>query len=158
VVGFLVQPLVQPPLALVLLGIDLDISVSALMMRLALFVGGSFIIAALIRWWAGPERICAQGPAIGGVVVLMLVIFAVGVMDGLPDKLLAEPEHVLTIFVAIVAANYGLQALGVLVFWLLAPVWRMSGREGLTAALILGTRNIANLIAILGAAASPDLY
>jgi BASS family bile acid:Na+ symporter len=158
VIGSLLQPLLQPPVALILVGVELDISLTALMMRLAVFIGGAFAVAGIIRWWAGPDRIRAQGAAIGGVAVLMLVIFGIGVMDGLLGQLFADPVHVLTIFAAVVAANYGLQAVGALVFWATAPAWRLSGREGLTAALIMGTRNIATLIATLGVAAGPDLY
>jgi hypothetical protein len=44
------------------------------------------------------------------------------------------------------------------VFWTFAPAWRLTDREALTASLILGTRNIATLIATLGVAAGPDLY
>jgi BASS family bile acid:Na+ symporter len=158
VMGSLLQPLLQPPVALLLVGVDLDIGLAALMMRLAVFIGGAFAVAGLIRWWAGRERIQAYGPAIGGVAVLMLIVFGIGVMDGLLGQLFADPTHVLTIFAAVVAANYGLQAVGALVFWAAAPAWRLSGREGLTAGLIMGTRNIATLIATLGVAAGPDLY
>jgi BASS family bile acid:Na+ symporter len=158
VMGSLLQPLLQPPVALLLVGVDLDIGLAALMMRLAVFIGGAFVVAGLIRWAAGPARIQAYGPAIGGVAVLMLIVFGIGVMDGLLAQLFADPTHVLTIFAAVLAANYGLQAVGALVFWAAAPAWRLTGREGLTAALIMGTRNIATLIATLGVAAGPDLY
>jgi BASS family bile acid:Na+ symporter len=158
VTGSLLQPLLQPPVALLLVGIHLDIGPGALMLRLTVFIGGAFALAGVIRWWLGAERVRAQGPAIGGVAVLMLVIFGIGVMDGLLAQLFADPTHVLTIFAGIVAANYGMQAVGALLFWALAPAWRLSGREGLTAALIMGTRNIATLLATLGVAAGPDLY
>lgn len=157
VASSLLQPLVQPPLALALVGVQLDVSLGELMGRLALLIGGSFVGAALIRYLAGEARIRRQGSAIGGVAVLMLVVFGIGVMDGITAQLLAEPERVLLFIAAVFAANIGLQAAGALVFWAAAGAWGMSGREGLTAALASGTRNVATLVAALGASAGPDL-
>lgn len=153
----LLQPLIQPPLALALVGIELDVSLGELMLRLALLIGGSFAAAALIRHLAGEARIRRQGAAIGGVAVLMLVVFGIGVMDGITAQLLAEPGRVLLFIAAVFIANFGLQAIGVLVFWAASGTWRMSGREGLTAALASGNRNLATLVAALGASAGPDL-
>lgn len=153
----LLQPLVQPPLALTLVGIQLDVSLGELMLRLALLIGGSFALAGLIRRLAGEARIRRQGPAIGGVAVLMLVVFGIGVMDGITAQLLAEPGRVLLFVAAVFAANFGLQAVGALVFWAAAGAWGMSGREGLTAALASGNRNLATLVAALGGSAGPDL-
>lgn len=157
VAGSLLQAFTQPPVALALVGVKLDIGIVPLMTRLALFVGGAYGAAGLLRWVAGPARIRSYSAAFGGLVVFMLVVFAIGAMDGQRARLFAEPGHVLACFAAVFAANYGLQALGALVFWAGAPVWRFSGREGLTAALILGTRNMGSLIAVLGPSASPDL-
>ncbi|MBM3539848.1 MAG: hypothetical protein FJX55_18720, partial [Alphaproteobacteria bacterium] len=49
----LLQPLVQPPLALALVGVELDVSVAELMLRLALLIGGSFVVAGLIHRLGG---------------------------------------------------------------------------------------------------------
>jgi bile acid:Na+ symporter, BASS family len=157
VASSLLQPFVQPPVALALVGVKLDIGLAPLMLRLALFVGGAFATAAVLRAIAGKARIQRHRASFGGMVVLMLVIFAVGIMDGQRDRLLAEPAHVLIAFAAVFAANVGLQALGILVFWAAARLWRFTPREGLTAALVLGTRNLATLVAVLGQSASPDL-
>jgi ACR3 family arsenite efflux pump ArsB len=158
VMGTLLQPFVQPPVALALVGVQLDVSITELMLRLAIFLGGSFAVATAVRVWAGAERIREHGTAIGGVAVLMLVIFGIGVMDGLLGELIADPRRVLTVFFAVVAANYGLQIVGAVIFWAAAPAWRLTGKEGLTAALVFGTRNMATLVAALGTAAGPDLY
>jgi BASS family bile acid:Na+ symporter len=158
VAGFALQPVLQPPVALALLGIKIDIGVAALMLRLAVFVGGTFAAAAALRAVLGTERIRRHGTALGGLVVLMLLVFAIGVMDGLRVQFFDHPGHVLAIVAAAFATNFGLQALGAAVFWAAAPAWRLTGREGLTAALIMGNRNLAILIAVLGSSASPDIY
>jgi bile acid:Na+ symporter, BASS family len=158
VASSLLQPLIQPPLALALLGIKLDVGMGELMLRLALLIGGSFSVAWLLRTTVGVARIRERGRAIGGIGVAMLVIFGIGVMDGILGLLLAEPGRVLMFVVAVFVANFGLQALTALIFWTAADAWRMTGREGLTAALTAGNRNMATLVAALGMSGSPDLY
>jgi BASS family bile acid:Na+ symporter len=154
----LLQPLIQPPLALALVGVQLDVSVAELMLRLALLIGGSFIVAGIVRHLAGEARIRQRGPAIGGVAVLMLIVFGIGIMDGITAQLLAEPRRVMMFLAAVFVANFALQAAGALIFWTFSRAWRLTGREGLTAALTSGNRNLANLVAALGESAGPDLF
>lgn len=158
VASSLLQPLVQPPLALALLGIQLDIGMGELMLRLTLLIGGSFSVAGVLRATIGAARIGEQGKAIGGVGVAMLVVFGIGVMDGIGAQLLAEPGRVLMFVAAVFLANFGLQAITALVFWTGSRFWGMTGREGLTASLTAGNRNMATLVAALGLSGSPDLY
>ncbi len=154
----LLQPLIQPPMALALLGIELEVGMAELMLRLALLIGGSFLVAWGLRAALGEARLRRQGSAIGGVAVLMLIVFGIGVMDGITAQLLAEPGRVLAFVAAVFLANFGLQAIGAVLFWACAPAWRMTGREGLTAALTSGNRNLATLVAALGDSAGPDLF
>lgn len=158
VAGFALQPVLQPPVALALLDIKLDISLPALMLRLAEFIGGAFVGAWALRWIAGDARIRRHRTALGGIAVLMLLVFAIGVMDGLRAEFIDEPGHVLTCVAAVFLTNFGLQAAGAAAFWGAAPALRLTGREGLTAALVMGNRNLATLIAVLGSAASKDVF
>ena len=154
----LLQPLVQPPLALALVGVELDVSVAELMLRLALLIGGSFVVAGLIHRLGGEARIRQHATAIDGVAVLMLIVFGIGVMDGITAQLLAEPRRVLMFVAAVFVANFALQAAGVLMFWTFSRSWGLTGREGLTVALTSGNRNLAILVAALGESAGPDLF
>jgi bile acid:Na+ symporter, BASS family len=158
VASSLLQPLIQPPMALALLGIHLEIGMGELMLRLAVLIGGSFAVAWALRAGFGEARIHRQISAIGGVGVLMLVIFGIGVMDGVLAQLIDEPARVLMFLAAVFIANFGLQAITALIFWSGARLWGMNGREGLTTALTAGNRNMAILVAALGPSAGPDLY
>lgn len=158
VASSLLQPLIQPPLAMALLGIKLDVGMGELMLRLAILIGGSFAIAWLLRSTIGVARIRENGKAIGGVGVAMLVVFGIGVMEGILAQILAEPGRVLMFLAAVFIANVGMQALTALIFWTACRNWGMTGREGLTAALTAGNRNMATLVAALGMSGSPDLY
>src|SRR5260370_12600503 len=84
--------------------------------------------------------------------VVLRVLFAVAVMDGMPDHVLGEPLRVLGYCLGALGASLGLQAVSFLSFgWL--------GRSSaLTVGLVGGNKNMAVVWASLAAAAnSPDL-
>lgn len=147
----LLQPLLQPPVAYLLLGIGLDIPIGALMARLAVFVGIGFALGAVARRMAGAARVARNEKAIGGAAVGLLVVFGIGVMDGTTALVLAQPGAVLLYLAAGFATNFLLQAAGMAIFW------RVARRQGMTTALVGGCRNLANLVAVLGPAAGPEL-
>jgi BASS family bile acid:Na+ symporter len=145
-------PVTLPPLLLGLMGLDLGIGIMPLMARLAVFVGGAGAVAGLLRWRLGGERLRHYATEISGINVLLLVLFAVAVMDGMPDHLFAEPLRVLGYCLSALGASLGLQAVSFLSFgWL--------GRSSaLTVGLVGGNRNMAVVWASLAAAVnSPDL-
>ena len=144
-------PLTAPPLALGLLGLDLALSAPALTLRLALIVGLPMLAALLLRCAFGPMRLEHAGPALDGAVVLVLVVFAFGVMDGVQARLLTDPAWVAGGIVLALAANLGLNGLTVLVLWPLGP------RLALAAGLLAGNRNQALFLAVLPATADPGV-
>ncbi|SDC72827.1 hypothetical protein [Belnapia rosea] len=144
-------PFTAPPLALGLLGFDLAISVGGLMLRLLLVVGLPALAALLLRRLLGPARLEAAGRSVDGLVVVVLVVFAFGVMDGVQARLVAEPLWVLGGMALALAGNLGLNALTVL---LLRPAGL---RLALAAGLLAGNRNQALFLAVLPAAADPGV-
>jgi BASS family bile acid:Na+ symporter len=151
VISTLLVPFTAPPIALGLLGIDLAISLGGLMLRLALIVGLPLALALLIRRLVAPARLEAAGGMVDGAVVLLLVGYGIGVMDGMQAKLLAEPAWVAGGLALAVAANLGLNALTALAF---APAGR---RIALAAGLLSGNRNMALYLAVLPAATEPRI-
>jgi BASS family bile acid:Na+ symporter len=95
VLSTLLIPFTAPPLALGLMGIDLAISLPGLMTRLALVVGLPLLLSIGLRRWLGPVRLAEWGRAVDGAVVLLVVLYGFGVMDGILPRLLAEPRFVL---------------------------------------------------------------
>lgn len=154
----LLQPFLQPPLALLLLGIELDVSVGQLMLRLGIFIAGGFAVALAIRLVAGDARIARANGPLGGVAVLMLILFGIGAMDGLTDTVLRQPAYTGLFLVAAFAANFLLQLIGGIVFLALARADVVSRPQALTTALATGNRNLAILVAVLGSGADMDLY
>jgi BASS family bile acid:Na+ symporter len=142
-VATLLTPLTLPPLALALLDLELEIGVFQFMGRLALIIGIAFVAALTARRSLGPARIAALARPLDGIVVILLLIFAIAIMDGVTATLMARPGTVLLWLAAAFIANPLLQILGILAFsWL--------GRRGaLTAGLITGNCNMGLILAAL---------
>lgn len=152
VLSTLLVPFIAPPLALGLLGIDLAISLSALMTRLALVVGLPLVLSMIIRQLAGPARLERTGRAVDGAVVLLVVLYGFGVMDGMQAKILAEPLWVAGGLALAFAGNFGLNLLTAIA---MRPV--AGTRVALSAGLLSGNRNMALYIAVLPAATDPRI-
>jgi BASS family bile acid:Na+ symporter len=80
-----------------------------------------------------------------------MVVFAIGIMDGVTTLALERPGYVLGATVAAFAANLALQVVGALV-WL-----RQGMQRALTIGLLTGNRNMGLVLVALGADASLDL-
>jgi len=144
-------PFTAPPLALGLLGLDLAVSIPGLMLRLLLIVGLPALLAGVLRRALGPARLARAGTALDGTVVLVLVVFAFGVMDGVQARLLAEPLWVLGGVALAMAGNLGLNAVTALALW---PLGR---RLALSAGMLAGNRNQAIFLAVLPSTADPGV-
>lgn len=151
VVSTLLVPFTAPPLALGLLGIDLAISVWGLMGRLALIVGLPLLASLLIRRLVAAPTLGAWSGRIDGTVVLLLVMYGIGVMDGMQAKLLAEPAWVLGGIALAFLGNFGLNALTALA---MLPAGRS---VALATGLLSGNRNMALYLAVLPAATEPSI-
>ncbi|HYF08241.1 MAG TPA: hypothetical protein VD970_11515 [Acetobacteraceae bacterium] len=152
VLSMALLPFTAPPLALGLLGLDLAISVAELMVRLLLIIVLPAILAFALRRMMGPARLERAARPLDGAVVLVLVVFAFGVMDGVQARLLADPLWVVGGVAAAILANLGLNVGTALA---LAPV--LGRVTGLTAGLLAGNRNQAVFLAVLPAGTDPGV-
>ena len=148
----LIAPLTIPPLALVLLGLELDIGLWDLMLRLMLLVFGAFAGAALLRRLVGSRRLGGLATEIDGLIVLSMVVIAVAIMDGVTETSLRQPGMVVLWIAAAFIANPVLQLLGALVFACLGR------RKALTLGLASGNRNMALILATLPAEADSGIF
>jgi bile acid:Na+ symporter, BASS family len=146
-----IVPLTLPPLALLLLGLKLDIDVLSFMLRLAAITGGSLVLAIAIRAVAAREAIEQRRDLLDGIAVVGLLVFAVAIMDGVGRAALERPGYVAATLAAAVAANVGMQLAGFLAF-----AW-MAKKQALAVAMLSGNRNMGLLLAALGAAADFDV-
>lgn len=150
--NFLV-PFTLPPLALWLLGLDLKLSVGDLSLRLAFIVGTAFAGALVVRALLGPQRLRRSGSTIDGLSVIVLMVFAVPLMDGIVARATAEPWK-LAGFVG--GAFAGMLVCNVVMAALTLPF--LDRRTALTAGYCSGGRHNALLMAVLPVTADPDIF
>ncbi|MBC7801599.1 MAG: hypothetical protein H7Z10_13330 [Gemmatimonadaceae bacterium] len=147
----LLVPLTAPPMALLLLGVDLSIGTGAFMGRLALVVGVPLLLSLLLRRALGPDRLPRWGDAIDGLLVWLVVFYGFAVMDGLWVRMGADPGWVLQALLAAFVVDYGLN---------LVTTGAFAGygaRVAASAGLMSGNRNMALYLAVLPAAADPRI-
>lgn len=137
------SPFTIPPLALYLLGLEIEISLFAFMARLGGLVFLSFAAAFLLKKLMGSERIKANASAIDGIAVLFISIFIIGIMDGMNALFFEQPEFVLLVLAASMALVFGLNILGALLFW------RLGAQNALAVGLISGQANFGLLYMVL---------
>ncbi|HLJ64472.1 MAG TPA: hypothetical protein VKT70_10220 [Stellaceae bacterium] len=149
--GTFIMPFTLPPLALGLLGVDLGLGVLALSQKLALFVGSAGLLALALGFLMGQQRLRRHAVELSGLNVVILQIFAIGVMDGMEARILADPAT-LTLYAATAfLGSVILQGVSFLAFsWL-------DRRSALTVGLIGGNHNLALVWANLGAKATPEI-
>jgi BASS family bile acid:Na+ symporter len=149
--GIFLMPFTLPPLVLGLIGLKLGVGIVALMRSLVMFIGGAALLAAALRRLIGTERLRRHALELSGLNVLILLLFAIGIMDGVSALLLARPQQVLFYAATALGASLALQALSFAAFAFLPR------RSALTVGLVGGNNNMAVVWASLGAAATPEL-
>jgi BASS family bile acid:Na+ symporter len=132
-----------------LIGVDLHIDTMQLCVRLALLIGGCVLSAVVVRRLLGEMLLTRLRSPFDAASVVLLLIFAVAIMDGVSTLLAQDPWHVLRFIVAAFAANVVLQLLGTLV------TAAMGRRAALTVGFASGNRNMGLLLAVLPADSAP---
>lgn len=145
-------PFTLPPLALWLLGLDLHISALDLSLRLAVVVALGSLGAFVIRHWLG-TKIVEHAPTLDGISVVVLMIFAIPLMDGVVGQALTQPQK-LAGFVA--GAFAGMLLTNIIVAAGTLPF--LDRRDALTAGYCSGGRHNALLMAVLPVTADPDIF
>ena len=110
--------------------------------RVLVLVALPFVLAALLRRWIGVHRLQAHDAELAGLNVVMLVVFAVAVMEGVQDILRTDTPLALSLLaVACVSV-----ALGHAVGYALCR-WR-GLNTAYTGALLSGNRNMGLLLVV----------
>jgi len=144
-------PFVLPPLALNMLGLELDISLFEFSSRLTVFVVVAFALGWLARRLVGAKRIARYDQKFDGLSVVFMLFFAIALMDGIAAQLAARPGYVLLTMALGFACNIGLQIPAGLLFW---PLGR---RAALAVALMSGNRNMGLMLVVLADRADFDI-
>lgn len=149
--GTALVPLTLPPIALHLLGIEIDIQAGDLMLRLCVLVGGSFALAWLIRRLLSEGFADRHAAPLDGLAVVGLLVFAIAVMDGVTALAIERPGFVLSATLGVFGLNIAMQMITALAFS------RLGLQQALTAGLCSGNRNLGLLLAAMAGQAGMDL-
>ncbi len=156
-VGFLMAAIALHPIVtplFVALFTDGAVSVSPIELakRLALLIGGAAIVAFFARKILGKQKLTEYGPAMDGLNVVALIVFAIAIMDGIGARLLANP----VLAAGLIAFAFGVGA--ILHVITSALFWRYGKRRALTIGLSTHARNIAMAVGAMGTAVPPDTW
>ena len=119
----------------------------------AVIVGTAFAGAMAIRAWLGPERLRHSAMRLDGLSVIVLMIFAIPLMDGIVARAHADPFK-LAGFVA--GAFAGMILCNALMAAVTLPF--LDRRTALTAGYCSGGRHNALLMAVLPLTVDPDIF
>ena len=131
-----------PMVALLLPAAGVHVDLAAFAARVALVVAAPFVLAWAVRAALGRERLARHDDLLGGLNVVVLVVFAIAVMDGVTARLLDEPGAVLRMLALACVAAVALHAAG----WALMA--RAGPRVAASVALLSGNRNMGLMLAV----------
>lgn len=152
VVSYAFVPLTLPALSLGLIGLDLGVGFFDLFIRLFSTIAISAAIAVVVRCLLVPRPVLVSNArAIDGLGVLLIMVFCLGIVDGLQAFAIENLNYVLLVLVATCAVNIGLQIFAALIFL------RMGRREALTVGLVTGNTNLGLVLVTLADRAPPEL-
>jgi len=156
-------PLTAPILVFELLGIPLEIDAVAFILRLAVIVLGSLLAAAFVRRLIPRATILRHSELLDGLVVILMLGFAIGIMDGVTEAALAEPLKVATFVAAGFLANGLLQLFGTACHATALLGFGLRDREkmfrsALVTGMMCGNRNMGLLLAALPADTPRDVF
>ena len=152
VASYAIVPVTLPALSLWLLGLDLGVGFLDLFARLFATIAVPAVAAGILRRWIVPRAaLIRNARAVDGIGVLFVVLFCLGIVDGLPAFAAERPDYVLLALGGTFAANIGLQALGAVLFV------RLGRREALTVGLVTGNTNLGLVLVTLADTAPPEL-
>ena len=117
ILGCLVlHPILTPLFTELVTGGAVLVPGSEIALRLALLIGGAAVAAFIGRRMIGRARLARSGEAIDGVSVILMLVFVVGLMDGIPAQIIARPGHALALTALVFALHLLLNLATAIVF------------------------------------------
>jgi BASS family bile acid:Na+ symporter len=144
-------PLILPVMTLGLLGLEIELSLWEFAGRLIFVVGSALLAALAMRRLKQYSPIAAVTRNANGLVVILMLVFAIAVMDGVTARLLADPLFVATLLALSFVVQVLLQGLTALGF-----LW-LGRRIAFTLGFLAGNRNMGLLLVVLPAGLHPDI-
>lgn len=155
VAGTLLVPITLPLVALFLLGFDIGANPFELLVRMSALVTSAVITAFVLKNMIGRAALAKYAHVMDGWAVILLIIFAIAIMQGLTARIIDAPIDTLVVTGLSFAIYGGLMILSAVCFLV---VGTKIGRQGLVSVgFISGTRNLAIILAVLPPNVDPDI-
>jgi BASS family bile acid:Na+ symporter len=150
VVGTLIVPLSAPVLLSTVLHIPIDLDGEAMFVKLGLLIVLSLGAAIFLRQWIGRRTIEANTDVLDGISALIMVIFAIVVMNGVAVTHSQGTQQLLEVLGVVLLINWGLHGLTCITIMIRRKIshQRFTSQDG-AISLMVGNRNMALFIAIL---------
>jgi BASS family bile acid:Na+ symporter len=150
--ALILHPILTPLFTELVTGGAVLVPGSEIALRLALLIGGSAGAAVIGRRLIGEARRRRAGLALDGANVVLMLVFVIGLMDGIPAQIAARPGHALGLTALVFALHLVLNGVTAVLFW-----W--SGmRTAATVGFCSGGRNMAPAMAVLGTAVPAETW
>ncbi|WP_375568554.1 sodium:proton symporter [Ahrensia marina] len=115
-------------------------------LRLAGFMAGAIILATIIKQLIGEERLERHRTTFDGINVLVMLVFAIAVMDGFGPAIVTSPGLVASLFVATFALATAQMAV------MRTALFFLPTDQAMSIAFATGLRNMGLMVAALGLA------
>ena len=137
------------------LGFDMGADPLVLMARMGGLVMSAVVCVIIVRWLLGQKRLERNKTPIEGLSVILPIIFAFAIMEGVTARIIEDPLDIAYVAGLSFATYIGMMVVGAAFFY-----WIVSGvgkRGALSAGFVLGTRNLAIILAVLPASLDGDI-
>ncbi len=152
VTTYAVVPFTLPTLSVWLIGFDLGVGIWEMFIRLFATIAAPAALAFILRRWVFErETLARNARAIDGLGVVFVMIFCLGIMDGIAAFTDGRIDYVILTLIAAFAANIAMQVFGTVLFL------KLGRREALTIGLVTGNTNFGLVMVVLADKASSEL-
>ncbi len=155
VAGTLIIPITVPLVGLLLLGFDMGADPLILMARMSALVLSAVVCVIIARWLLGVKRLEHGKAAIEGSSVVLLITFALAIMQGVTARIIEDPFDIAYVAALSFATYIGMMVVSAAFFYWIVPGVRKRG--ALSAGFVSGTRNLAIILAVLPASVDGDI-
>ncbi len=147
------HPIVTPAFTGLMTDGAAGLTAAELALRLAGLIGAAGLASLVLRWLIPSEAIRRGSTTFDAAHILIMLVFAVALMDGITARIVAEPVFALQLIALSFALHIAINVLSFFVLRVLAGV-----KSAATLAYCNGGRNIAIAMSVLGSSAPDDAW
>ncbi len=147
------HPVVTPAFTGLMTDGAAGLTATELGLRLAALIGAAGVASLVLRWLIPQEAIRRGGTAFDAAHIIIMLVFAVALMDGIAARIAAEPVFALQLIVLSFALHIVINVVSFFTLRVLAGI-----KSAATLAYCNGGRNIAIAMSVLGSSAPDDAW